>query len=372
MTPPLIPQSRPTIGAEESKAVDEVLTSGYLAMGPMVTAFEKEFAEFIGTRYAVAVNSGTSALHLSLLAVGIKSETEVIVPSYACPALLNAVRYTGACPVIVDIDPKNFCLSFEDTSRKITSRTAAIIAVHTFGMPADIAAFSSLGVPVIEDFTHSIGGDIGDKRMGSVGAVAMCSFYPTKMITTGEGGMLFTASNKILSIARNLRTYNISKSYAVRYNYKMSDIAAAIGKIQLSKLGGFIQKRRSIAKHYDSFFRRWDNITVPDRNPESDVFYRYIILLPDKGSADNFKNAMCKEGIICDSPVERPLHQYLDFPDEEFSGTLEVFNRTVSIPIYPSLTDKGAKTVLDTCKNILVGLKHLKELTPYSPFMDQR
>ena len=356
MNTSVISQSRPTIDAEESRAVNAVLASGYLAMGPMVSGFERDFKEYTGTSYALAVNSGTSALHLALLAIGVKAEREVIVPSYSCAALFNAVRYTGAYPVVADIDPKTFCLSNEDASRKITSKTAAIIAVHTFGMPADIDILSSSNIPVVEDFTHSIGGYVQDRKMGGIGDVAICSFYPTKMLATGEGGMVLTSSNKIASVVDNLRTYNVSESYEVRYNYKMSDIAAAIGKIQLSKLEGCIQKRRSLAKRYDSFFKSWDVITVIRRNYEEDVFYRYIILMPNKSLAENFKNAMCKAGIICDSPVERPLHQYLNKPDEEFSGTLDAFNRAVSIPIYPSLTDEETVRILDTCGRILAGI----------------
>jgi len=349
----IIPQSRPTLGEEEYRAVDAVLRSRQLAMGPAVSDFEESFKKFLNIPYAFAVNSGTSALHLALLAIGTKPGSEVIIPSYACTALLNAVKYTGAHPVIADVTTDNLCLSVDDTGRKITSRTAAIIAVHTFGMAADIAGLSSFGIPVIEDCAHSMGGHIKDKKMGTVGSASMFSFYPTKMVATGEGGMLATSSNKIAGILDDLRTYDGKPQYRIRYNYKMSDISAALGTAQLSKLENFVKRRRLIAERYDSFFKEHKEAAVIKRDYKSDSFYRYVLLMNDKIATTNFVNDMCKIGICCDFPVSKPLHQYLKLSDEKFPGTTEIFDRAVSIPLYPSLTDEEIEGVLSGCGNFL-------------------
>lgn len=353
MSTVVIPQSRPTIGLEESRAVDDVLASGYLAMGPIVSTLEEEFREYIGVRHSLAVNSGTSALHLALLALGVKAGSEVIIPSYTCTALLNAIKYIGASPVIADIDPATFCLSAINTYQKITPRTAAIIVVHTFGIAADMNSICSFGIPVVEDCAHSLGGYIKDQRMGSIGDAAVFSFYTTKMMTTGEGGMLVTRSDKLADFARNLRSYDNPDNYEVRYNYKMSDISAAIGRVQLSKLDSFIEKRRWIAKRYDSFFINRENITLVNRNQKTDVYYRYIILMPDKKKAEYFMNNVRKCGIICDTPVASPLHNYLKLHDNGFPVTMEVFNRCVSIPIYPTLTDEEIDRIFNICRALL-------------------
>jgi len=357
----IIPQSRPTVLADDIKAVDTVLRNGQLSMGSLVSSFEDKFKEFIGTAHATAVNSGTSALHLSLLALGVKPDTEVILPSYACTALLNAVRYTGANPIIADISPDSFCLSVDDVKRKTTSRTAAIITVHTFGMPADVQALSSIGIPVVEDCAHSIGGHIDGKRMGTFGNASIYSFYPTKMITSGEGGMIATSSSKVAGIVRDLRAYDGVPEYTVRYNYKMTDISAALGLTQLSKLKTFIDKRRGLAKQYDKFFKGFDTLSIIGRAYDSDVCYRYVALMGNESLAKKFIKDMRSLDIYCDSPVSKPLHQYLNLKNSDFPVTQMFFERTVSIPIYPSLTDTEVERVLSSCRSVLERVKSLCE-----------
>lgn len=349
----MIPQSRPTVGLGERKACDAVLQTGYLAMGPRVAEFEKLFSTFFSIPYAVAVNSGTSALHLALLALGARKGREVIIPSYACVALLNAVLYTGAKPVFADMDPVTMCLSSEDAAKKMSSHshTVAIVVVHTFGMSADIGKLRRLGTPLIEDCTHSIGGFTKNgRRMGTLGDAAIFSFYATKMMTTGEGGMIVTASRKIFQYVRGMRVYNDAMPRRLSFNYKMSDIAAGIGTVQLSKLKAFIKKRREIARCYDTFFKRYSNVTLPRRDFGSDVFYRFVILMPDRNSARRFMQAMQKNGIICDAPVNNPLHRCMGLSDKQYPGTTEIFNRAVSLPIYPSLTKSEIKKILSETK----------------------
>lgn len=355
MNKTLIAQSKPTIGGEELLAVGDVLKSGQLAMGPAVRAFENKFCSLIGTRYACAVNSGTSALHLALLAIGVKAGDEVIIPSYSCTALLNAVWYAGATPVPADIDERSFCISREDAERRITSSTKAIIAVHTFGAAADISALRSTGIDVIEDCAHSLGGFQGSKKMGSIGTAAVYSFYPTKMMTTGEGGMITTSSESVFRFVTGAREYDMPEKPEVRFNYKMTDIAAAIGLAQLEKLDGFIARRRYVAERYNKLFTRCRFVTVPERDLSSDVVYRYILLFSDSGRAGDFIEAMNNSGIVCDRPVFRPLHSYLGLPDSGFPVASDVFARAVSIPVYPSLSDGDIERIIEECGKFFTG-----------------
>ncbi len=348
-----VSQSKPTIGDEEKLAVEEVLKSGQLAMGPVVDMFERRFERYIGARYSCAVNSGTSALHLALLAMGVDAKDEVIVPSYSCTALLNAIGYIGAIPKPVDIDESTLCISSGDVGRKVTKNTKAIIAVHTFGMASDIRALKAVGVEIVEDCAHSLGGSIADKKMGTIGNAAVYSFYATKMMTTGEGGMITTSSKEIADRARGLREYDMPEDSSVRFNYKMTDIAASIGLAQLLKLDSFISRRRMIAKRYDEFFSRYSSVVVPERAYASDTFYRYVVIFKDAFYADSFMSAMCKAGIVCDRPVAKPLHRVLGMADAGFPVTSKIFDSLVSIPIYPSLTDNEIDGILENCKNYL-------------------
>lgn len=340
-----IPQSKPTVGPHELRGIKAVLGSSQLAMGPQVRAFEELFKNKMGVRYAIAVNSGTSALHLALLGVGAKAGKEVILPSYACSALLNAVNYTGARPVIVDVDPCTFCISAQAAKKKINPRTAAIVAVHTFGIAGPIHELNRFGVPVIEDCAHAIGGHDNGKKLGTIGEAAIFSFYATKMITTGEGGMLATRSKKIAKLAESLRSYDEAARYKTRYNYKMSDIAAALGAVQLKQLQDFIKRRREIARQYDSLFKRYAFINVPIRDRSSDVFYRYVILMKNKVIARHFVRVMQSIDIVCDSPISRPIHSYLNLSDNIFPVTTDIVNRIVSIPIYPLLKEAQIRRI---------------------------
>ncbi|MBI5682451.1 MAG: DegT/DnrJ/EryC1/StrS aminotransferase family protein [Deltaproteobacteria bacterium] len=190
----MIPHSKPTIEKEELSAVSDVLSLGQISQGLQVKEFERHFEEFFGLKKAVAVNSGTSALHLALIAVGVKTGDEVVIPSFVCTALLNAVNYIGAVPVIADINEEDFNLSPGDTKKRITKKTKAIIIPHMFGTPCnEIHGFKDIGIPIIEDCAQSIGAKISGHYVGTMGDVSTFSFYATKIMTTGEGGMV--ASN---------------------------------------------------------------------------------------------------------------------------------------------------------------------------------
>ena len=335
-----IPHSRPTIGKEEIEAVSRVIASGHIAQGGEVEAFENEFARKIGVRYAAAVSSGTAALHLALLALDVAAGDEVIIPSYVCTALLNAVTYTGATPVIADIDPATLNIDPESVTRRITTRTKAIIVPHMFGLVADMDRLTGLGVPVIEDCAQAVGAPYKGDMAGSKGNTAIFSFYATKMLTTGEGGMVVSDSEEIIDRVRQNREYDNRNTYSVRYNYKMTDIQAAMGRQQLKKLADFVARRREIAGLYTQAFRKRGFSLTPDDREH--VYYRYIIKVNQ--DVKRWIKHMETEGVSCAKPVFKPLHLYND--GERCSGTDSVFKQALSIPIFPSLSETEIKRIV--------------------------
>lgn len=343
-----IPHSRPTIDQEETAAVASVLQSGQLAQGEHVLSFEKALASLIGVAGAVAVSSGTAALHLALLALEIGEDDEVVIPSFVCPALLNAIRYVRAVPVLADINPETFNMDVRDLRKRLTVKTKAVIVPHIFGLPADIREIVSLGVPVIEDCAQSLGSRYEGSPTGSFGALAVFSFYATKVICTGEGGMIASDDSQLLGKIRDLRDYDEKNDGRLRYNYKLTDLQAAMGLAQLRKLPALIGRRRAIAGRYHEFFREHLLSMPVCPSDREHIYYRYIIRterllkLLDAGRDD---------GIAYRRPVFKPLHHYLGMTG--YPKTDEAFSKSVSIPVYPSLSDTEVNTILDHLQSIL-------------------
>ena len=348
----IIPHSRPSVGKEEIEAVSRVINSGHVAQGREVAAFEDEFARKIGVRYAAAVNSGTAALHLVLIAMGAVAGNEIIIPSYVCTALLNAVNYTGATPVIADIDPETLNIDPVDVKSRITSRTKAIIVPHMFGLVADLDRLSSFGVPVIEDCAQAPGALYKGKMAGSIGSAAIFSFYATKMMTCGEGGMVVSDSEEIINSVRKNRDYDNRKIYSVRYNYKMTDIQAAMGRVQLGKLDRFIRKRREAARIYNKAFSG-----LGFQRPYDDtghLYYRYVIKV--KQDVARWIKHLGAMGVSGARPVFKPLHDYQG--RKGFDCTDSIFEQALSIPVYPALseteTQKIAAAVIQTGNRVKI------------------
>lgn len=340
--------SRPTLGDEEIERVRMVMNSGHLTQGGMVLRFERAMASYIGAKGAVACNSGTSALHLALLGMEIGPGDEVIIPTYVCTALLNAVRYVNAAPVLADIDPNTLNLDPEDIKRKLRPQTRAIIVPHLFGMAADIEPLLKLGVPIIEDCAHAVGATYHKQKIGSFGHAAIFSFYATKMMTSGEGGMVLSNCAELLEKIRDIRQYDNRADTRLRYNYKLMDIQAAIGLTQLEKLPDFIERRRSIAKDYNSGFKNMPAKLPPD-DPGS-VYYRYILQTGKKNIPEVIEQ-LGKHGIECARPVFEPLHRLLNingFPQSE-----QAWSQSLSIPIYPSLTTRQTRRVIAAVTEVL-------------------
>ena len=321
----MIHHSAPDIGDAEVAAVERVLRSGRLAQGPEVAAFEAECAEALGRSYAVAVNSGTSALRLALGALGVEPGDTVAAPSYACASLITAIREQGAEPALCDVGP-DYTLDPD----AVPDDCRAAIAVHLFGAPARLPS----GVPVVEDIAQSMGGPAG-----RTGPVAITSFYATKLMTTGEGGMLLTDDEVIAAYARDRRDYDNRDDLQLRHNYKMTDIQAALGRVQLARMPEFLARRREIALQYSAAFAGLP-VALPD--PDGHVFFRYVVATEQR---DALEAHLAHQGVEAKRPVYRPAHHYLGgtCPESE-----RAHNQCLSLPIHPSLTPSDAQHVIES------------------------
>lgn len=344
----MITHSKVVLNEEDFTGIIKVLRSGQLVQGKIVLLLEEKIASYIGVNHAVAVNSGTAALHLSLLSLGIGDGSEVIIPSYVCTALLNAIHYVRATPILVDIDPDTYNIDIENIKKAINDRTRAIITPHMFGLPADIESILSLGIPVIEDCAQSVGAKFKDRFTGAFGILSIFSFYATKMLGAGEGGMVLSNNLDLIETVRDLRDYDEKKAYTVRYNYKMTDVQAALCESQLKKLPSFIEKRKGIAELYNNELEGMVCRIPMVPEEREHIYYRYVMLLENPVQ---FMEEMRKRGIECRRPVFRPLHRYLKL--HGYPTTDDVWEKAVSIPIYPSLKVEEANLIVETIRKIL-------------------
>ncbi|MFH1073226.1 MAG: DegT/DnrJ/EryC1/StrS family aminotransferase [Nanoarchaeota archaeon] len=337
----IISHSRPCISDEDISKVAEVVASGRLADSSQVGLFEKELSAYIGQKGGIATNSGTNALHLALSSIPFNHGSEAIIPSYVCIAVLNAVICAGLHPVMVDIAERGFNISLEDIEKKLNRRTRAIIVPHMLGDPVEtIDEIVALGVPVIEDCALSVGATRFGKKLGSYSDTSIFSFYATKMLATGQGGMVLSRSARTLEDIRDMMVYDNRKSYRKSYNFRMTDMQAALGRSQLARLDDFIGRRRKIASQYH--YAAKGRVELPYRPSES-VFFRYVMLVDDP---DSFIKEMLSQGIDCRRPVFKPLHQYFHLPADEFPNTERMYSRSVSIPLYPALKDEEVEHIV--------------------------
>ena len=343
----IIPHSRPSLDDEEILALKKVLSSGQLAQGPQVKSFEEELGRFLELPPGVATSSGTTALHLALLSLGVGPGDEVLLPSYVCSAPLHAAYHSGATPVLVDVDPTTGNMDPDDLKKRLTSKSKAIIAVHLFGLPADMDDILALGLPVIEDCAQSLGANLEGKMLGTLGAIAIYSFYATKLITTGEGGMLLSHDPGLLAKSRDLRDYDKRDNLAVRFNYKMTDLQAGLGRSQLGKLEGFLGQREKLASVYSAQLASLP-CTLPPLH-KGRIYYRYVISL--RQDVPDLIQELARAGIEAARPVYLPLHKYLNL--EGYSGTEMAWNSHLSLPIHPSLSSDEVRRVCQALQNAL-------------------
>jgi dTDP-4-amino-4,6-dideoxygalactose transaminase len=333
-----IPHSRPTLPTrEEWPQITGRLAPGWAADGPCTDEFAARAAARLNCKFGTVVNSGTSALHLALLGAGVRPGQEVMVPAYCCAALLNAVALAGAAPVLVDCAPGGYNASPDDAARKLTPRTAAIVVAHMFGTPAPLDGFLALGPPVIEDCAQSIGGACGGR-----GLLAIGSFYATKVITTGHGGIVATSDPELAERLRDLTHYDNRDDWRPRFNYGLGETAAALGLWQLERLDSFLERRAEIRFHYNQA------VGIPEAAFDG-IAYRYVMQVRDASAAIQ---AMDSLGIDVKRPVYAPLHHYLGGVAPHAQAAHE---QIVSLPIYPLLSERQVTRVAEVATRTLGG-----------------
>lgn len=358
MTQPMIPAAKPIIGDEERAAVDRVLASGQIAGGPEVKAFEEEFArELTAGRQVIAVNSGTSALHLGLLACGIGPGDEVLVPSFTFAATANSVAATGATPVFCDIEPDYFCMSVDDAAAKITDKTKGIMPVHLYGHPFNATAFQELAekhdLMLFEDAAQAHAATWNGEPVGTFGQFGAFSLYPTKNMTSAEGGMVSAGTDEIARMVRLLRNQGMEKQYAnevVGFNNRMTDVHAAIGRVQLTKVKGWTEQRQKNAAFLTEHL---EGVVTPAIAREAThVFHQYTIRV--QSDRDGFADALRNEHQVgCGVYYPIPNHRLESFQrTDELPETEKAAAEVLSLPVHPSLSDADLERIVQAVNTV--------------------
>lgn len=348
----MIPAARPEIGAEERAAVERVMRSGMLAQGPEVAAFESEFSAVVDGRHSIAVNSGTSALHMAFVAAGIGEGDEVIVPSFSFAATANSVALSGATPVFVDIELDYFNLEPAAIEAAITPRTKAIMPVHLYGHPANLPAIKAIAekhdLLLFEDAAQAHAASVEGIPVGAWGIAGSFSFYPTKNMTSGEGGMITTSSAELDRVARMLRNQGMERRYeneVVGFNTRMTDIHAAIGRVQLTKLAGWTAKRQENAAFFNSNIE--GVVTPPTATGAVHVYHQYTIRVVDH-DRDAFAAALAEKGVGSGVYYPTPIHRLPSFKlDLDLPQTETAAQQVLSLPVYPTLTQAELETIVE-------------------------
>ena len=360
----MIPINKPSLTYEEVRAVVRVLRSGILTSksgsGPNVLHFEAVFSKFVGTRYAVAMNSGTAALHAALIAAGVGEGDEVILPSLTFVATAEAVVLTGANPVFVEIDPDTYCIDPEEIETALTSRTKAIIPVHLYGLPCDMDRIMGVAknhhLVVIEDAAQAHGAEYRGRPAGSLGDMACFSFYGSKNMVTGEGGMVTTNSSEYNETLRHLRNHGESRRYQstmLGHNYRMPEMEAALGAVQLTKLPEFVESRRRNADYLVEQLKGVDPLQLP-AVPAMCVHAWYVFTVRMKGANAARRNKVVNKirarrvdaQIYYPRPIHRQDYYRSNFRTGKLPTTEKTARQVFSLPVHPSLSERELKRIV--------------------------
>ena len=364
------PVSLPSIGVEEENAVLAVLRSGHLSLGPKYQEFERAFAEMIGTKYAVAVSSGTAGLHLALIAAGVGPGDEVITSPFSFIASSNAILYVGAKPVFVDIDPRTGNIDASRIEAAITEKTKAILPVHIFGQMCDMTQVMEIATRhkllVIEDACESVCASQNGQKAGTFGQSAVFAFYPNKQMTTGEGGMLVTNDERVAKLCKSLANQGRADNLQwldherLGYNYRLDEMSAALGIEQLKKLPSFIAARQQIAAWYEEAFAPYRNIIETPMVAPGNVhtYFVYVVRLPEGMDRDETILKLKEVGVMT-KPYLPSIHLFsfyretFGYQNGSFPISEEVSRRSIALPIYVGLTQEDIREIVARMMKVL-------------------
>ena len=371
------PAYEPWISDEDKKIVKKTLTQSMLTLGPQLEKFENNFCKYSKAKYAVAVSNCTAALHLSLMALGIKKDDEVIIPDLTFVADANAILACNAKPVIVDINKENFFLSISNIKKNITKKTKAIIPVHIYGQVCNIEEILDVAkdnnLKVIEDCAHAVGTFHKSKHVGTLGNTGCFSFYPTKNITTAEGGMVITNSEKIAEKVRQLRNHGMTKSLKSRYsseypwifdikqpgyNYRLDEIRAALGITQLKRIKKINELRKKASSYYNKNLQNIPGIILPDMvNDKTHSYHLYTIRVtkPYKLSRNQLFKKL-KDGGIRTTVYWMPIHKYTAYrkfvKTSNTLNTTKIYDEILALPLFPNISKKHQDAVIKVIKSV--------------------
>jgi len=371
-----IPLFRPYFDSEEIEEIQKVLASGWVSQGPKVKEFEDKITEYLNAKYAIAVTNCTSALHLALLSIGVKQGDDVLVADFTFPATGHSVLYCGAKPVFVDIDLKTYNINPELIEKEINNKTKAIIPVHTFGQPAEMDAIVEIAedynLKIIEDAACALGAKYKNRYAGTIGDIGCFSLHARKGITTGEGGVVVTNNKNLAERIRNLSVFGMTSAWdreksdrfiipeftELGFNYKMSDITAAVGVAQLRKLDKFIERKRVIAKYWDEKLQEIELIEAPYVSEYvKHVYQSYVALVDKRINRNKLIEIMMKKMIQTQIGTYASHIQPVYNSEQKHPNSLEIFNRSLALSMYYELEEEYIDRVVIHLKEALGGLK---------------
>ena len=374
-----VPPARPFFPEEDIEKikglVEEILRSGQLTLGKFTSQLEEAFARLCGVEHAVAVSSGTAALEIAYRCLGVEEGAEVVVPTNTFSATAATVFFAGGKPIFTDISPETLCITLEEVQERLTPRTKGVVVVHVGGLVCpDTVAIKEFcedkGLFLVEDAAHAHASTLDKKPAGSFGDAGCFSFYPTKVMTTGEGGIITTDRDDVAEMAKIIRdqgkeSFGSSLIVELGYNWRLPELCAAVGLVQLKRLGEIIERRRRIAAIYDRALERIDGIR-PLKVPDNVFcnYYKYVALLDKDIDRDVFKAKMAEKGVRCGGEVYwPPLHlqplykRLLGTKEGDFPVAEAVCKRMVCLPMYPGLSDEEARYVVEVIEDVLSELR---------------
>jgi perosamine synthetase len=365
----MIPLAQPDIGEEEILLVNEVLRSGWLSMGPKVGKFEERFADYIGTKHAIAVNSGTSGLHLCVKSLGIKSGDEVITTPFSFVASSNSVLFEDGKPVFVDIDPDTLNMDVKKIEAAITENTKAIMPVHVFGQPCEMDAILDIAkehdLAVIEDACEAIGAEYNGRKAGTFGNASVFAFYPNKQMTTGEGAMIVTDDDNIAKLCRSLRNQGRSEDkewlnhVRLGYNYRLDEMSCALGIGQLNRIEELLDKRAKVAEEYTRRLSGVESITTQYLNQNVKMsWFVYVVQVSKEINRNKVMEYLKEHGVSC-RPYFTPIHlqpfyrEMFGYKETDFPICEKVCDYTIALPFYGNMDKETVGQVCSVLKDSL-------------------